>query len=211
MTRPPTDPHTVAAFDFDRTLTVHDSVVPFLKRLAPWPRRVRALLRNSPQVIIAAARRDRDALRAIATRSLIGGIDRDSLADHATAQADAVISDGLRHEMVERVAWHRSQGHTVVIVSASYGDYVRPVAEHLGIDHVLATELDLADDGRYTGDLVGANCRGAEKVARLDRLFASLGLDRSTVTLWADGDSAGDREMLAWADHPVWVTASSAR
>jgi phosphoserine phosphatase len=23
--------------------------------------------------------------------------------------------------------------------------------------------------------------------------------------LWAYGDSAGDRALLAWADHPVWV------
>jgi phosphoserine phosphatase len=30
-------------------------------------------------------------------------------------------------------------------------------------------------------------------------------MDRRATTVWAYGDSRGDRELLAAADHPVWV------
>jgi HAD superfamily hydrolase (TIGR01490 family) len=99
--------------------------------------------------------------------------------------------------MVERLGWHRSQGHEVVVVSASFTDYLRPVADRLGVDAVLATELEVVD-GRLTGRLAGANVRGAEKVRRLETWLGD-----EPAELWAYGDSSGDRELLARADHPV--------
>jgi len=84
----------------------------------------------------------------------------------------------------------------VVLVSASLGCYLRRLGELLDADAVLCTEA-AAVDGIYTGQLVGQNCRAEEKVKRLDRWLA----DRSLVdaTVWAYGDSAGDRQLLARA------------
>ena len=65
--------------------------------------------------------------------------------------------------------------------------------------------LDVVD-AQCSGRLDGPNCRGPEKVRRLREWFDRQGLDRADLTLWAYGDSSGDRELLAWADHPVWVT-----
>ena len=59
-------------------------------------------------------------------------------------------------------------------------------------------------DGELFGDgLDGANCRASEKVRRLDAWMDAVGLRDATV--WAYGDSVGDREMLARADHPLLV------
>jgi phosphatidylglycerophosphatase C len=85
-------------------------------------------------------------------------------------------------------------------VSASLRAYLDEVARRLGVDALLCTELEVDDDGRCTGRMKGGNCRGPAKATRLR---AYLG-DRE-VTLWAYGDSAGDREMLALADHPTLV------
>ena len=87
-----------------------------------------------------------------------------------------------------------------MIVSASLGVYLRPIAERLRFDAVLATELEVGADGRLTGRLAGANVRGAEKARRLD---AWLGGEPAYV--WAYGDSSGDRELWARADRPVRV------
>ena len=83
-----------------------------------------------------------------------------------------VIARHLRAEAVERADWHRTQGHRLVIVSASLAVYLRPIAEHLRFDAVLATELEVGDDGRLTGAIDGANVRGAEKARRLDAWLA---------------------------------------
>ncbi len=69
---------------------------------------------------------------------------------------------------------------------------------------MLATQLEVAGDGRLTGRLQGANVRGPEKKARVEAWIAQRLGDRP-FRLWAYGDSAGDRELLAMADHPVRV------
>jgi phosphatidylglycerophosphatase C len=104
------------------------------------------------------------------------------------------------------VRWHHEEGHSVVIVSASLGAYLRPLAERLGLDAALAVELVEDADGLLTGGLVGElNTRGPEKVRRLTSWAAEhLGPD-TAFELWAYGDSSGDEELLALADHPTWI------
>jgi phosphatidylglycerophosphatase C len=89
-------------------------------------------------------------------------------AEVAAGFASDVLARHLRPDVVEREAWHRGQGHDVVIVSASFRDCVDPIAAELGVSAVLATELAVGDDERLTGELSGPNVRGAEKVRRLD-------------------------------------------
>jgi phosphatidylglycerophosphatase C len=78
--------------------------------------------------------------------------------------------------------------------------YLGPLGRRLGADAVLATSLEIGDDGHLTGGLEGANVRGAEKVRRLGQW-----LGHDTCELWAYGDSEGDRELLAAADHGFLV------
>jgi phosphatidylglycerophosphatase C len=63
--------------------------------------------------------------------------------------------------------------------------------------------LERGRNGRLTGRLVGANCRGAEKARRTREWLRANGL--AGAELWAYGDSSGDDELLALADHPLRV------
>ncbi|MEZ4289863.1 MAG: HAD-IB family phosphatase [Myxococcota bacterium] len=49
------------------------------------------------------------------------------------------------------VAAHRSRGHTVVIVSSATRFQVEALANDLGIEHVLCTDLEFDEAGRFTG------------------------------------------------------------
>ena len=203
----------VAAFDVDGTLTRRDCVVPFLLRLGAW-RLMFGLARRAPSVIAALARRDRQRLKVIATAVAVRGR---SVADveQVAATFGVEIEQWLRDDTVARLNWHRRQGHAVVLVSASYELYLDVLGRALGVDAVLATRLatvsDVSGDGvRYTGALVGDNCRGPEKLRRLDEWLATRdGIEggRRGIVLWAYGDSVGDRELLGAADHPVWATS----
>ena len=110
----------------------------------------------------------RDAVKAEVLRRIFTGYDVERLDKLGRAFAFDVMRRHLRAETVDRVDWHRTQGHRLVIVSASLGVYVRPIAERLRFDAVLATELEVGIDGKLTGRLDGANVRGAEKARRLD-------------------------------------------
>ncbi len=48
---------------------------------------------------------------------------------------------------------HLRKGHTVVVASSATRPQIQATADDLGIDHIVCTEMDVADDGRLTGDL----------------------------------------------------------
>ena len=190
----------IAVFDFDKTLSSRDNVLPFLVKVAGRAAVVRALVTALPDL----ARGRRDAVKAHLTRTLLRGRLAASVRAQADAFAEECIDNHLRGDVVARAEWHREQGHERVIVSASYAVYLEPVATELAFDAALATDVVVDADGRLTGALAGPNVRRAEKVRRLDAWIGDTA-GGSPTEIWAYGDSDGDRELLARADHPVRV------
>ena len=91
----------------------------------------------------------------------------------------------------------------MIFASASLDPYLVPLGGSLGVDAVVCTVLERGADGRLTGRLVGANCRGAEKARRVrDWLLEN---DLADAELWAYGDSSGDNALLALAHRPLRV------
>lgn len=195
----------VVAIDFDETITDRDCVIPFMMRVAGRGPFLFGIVRRLPRLVGSIVRRDRNAMRAVGTEAAFTRRHHTVVDRLAREWGREIVTGNLRHDVVARIGWHLEQGHRVVIVSASYENYLNVVAAHLGLHGVCGTRLEVGPDGRCTGELVGPNCRGPEKVVRLDEWLASEGLSRDGVTLWAYGDSAGDRELLAAADHPVWA------
>lgn len=198
---PPRGERVIAAFDFDKTISTRDNVVPFVRAVVGRARLTRALLAISPRLVRAALDDERrDAAKVALVRQALTGYDAGRVTAVAAEFADEVVARHLRTDVVERVAWHRNQGHELVIVSASFTSYLDPIAARLGFATVLATELAVGDDGRLTGELVRPNVRGAEKVRRLDEWIGAV-----PAFVWAYGDSSGDRDLLARADQGVMV------
>ncbi len=195
----------VAAFDVDRTVTTRDCVVPFLRRVRGTVPFARRMAWASARLVPAIARGERDRAKEQAAKIVFAGrraVDVDAAGD---AFAAGVVCSRLRADTVARLRWHQAEGHDIVFVSASFGAYLRPLGDRLGADGVLCTELVVGRDGVLTGELSGLNCRGAEKVRRLHEWLDARHGGRANVELWAYGDSPGDRELLADADHAVWV------
>ena len=194
-------PPVVAAFDVDGTLTTGDCVTPFLRRAA-GRRLWTTLLRHPLALAAAAARRDRDRLKELAC-SALRGIESTEIEHLGDAFAREVGAGRLRDDTVARLRRHRELGHTVIFASASLDPYLVPLGGSLGVDAVVCTVLERGADGRLTGRLVGANCRGTEKARRVrDWLLENYLADAE---LWAYGDSSGDDALLALADHPLRV------
>jgi len=200
----------IAAFDVDGTLTTRDCVVPFLRRVAGTRSIVFDIARQANVTGPAVLRRDRDTLKALSARSAFSDRRVTDVGRHAAAFARMVHATWLRTDTVDRLRQHQAAGDAVVLVSASFEVYLRPLGGLLGVDGVSATRLEVGDDHRYTGELEGANCRGPEKIRRLhawlDEFHDDVG-GRHGVHLTAYGDSVGDRELLLDADEAVFVGA----
>jgi phosphatidylglycerophosphatase C len=197
----------VAAFDFDGTLTRSDTLGPFLREVAGTPAFMLAFAADAPRLALAGAGRgSRDDAKERMLRRLVGGRDHGDLAARGRAYGERITATRLRSEMVARMQWHAREGHEIAIVSASLDLYLDRTAELLGVGTLLCSRLELDAGGRATGKLIGGNCRGPEKLRRIREQFGDDGYE-----LWAYGDSAGDTEMLAAADHPVRVERRTGR
>lgn len=198
----------VAAFDFDGTLTRTDTVVDFLVRACGGRRVAAALVRSlaaerSVDRKARTATSHRDRIKERLSVELLGGRPMAELEEIGAAFAREVHEKRLRPHMLGRLQGHKAAGHSVVIVSASYSFYLDPLGQALGVDAVLCTRVEADRSGVCTGRLVGGNCRGATKVARLQTWAEGRPHE-----LHAYGDSPGDAELLASAAVATWVKRS---
>ncbi len=197
---------TVAAFDLDGTLSDGGSVFKWLR-----------YLRGSRATYVAATR--------LALPLLIGALRSGPWADHAKERLFGRLLIGLdehdvkatsrefalehfaahgRAKVLARLRWHLREGHDVVIVSASPQLYVDVVVEMFDVDGGLGTRLAVDARGRLTGSYLGKNCRGKEKLRRLNEWTQSRFGDVEP-TLYAYGNSRGDRRLLRAAAFPYNV------
>ena len=185
----------IVAFDFDGTLTTHDSFTAFLRWKARPYGYLAGLARLSPKLLAYVVDRDRGRLKAAAAARFLRGTPVEQLSAEAEAFAVEFAQSMLRPDAVQ--AWRnwRAQGALMVIVTASPEALVQPFARGLGADLLIGTRLEADESGRITGRFVGANCRGPEKVTRLRQAF---GEDLALAAAY--GDTAGDREMLQQAE-----------
>ena len=113
-------------------------------------------------------------------------------------QLDPIILPAGR-ALLER---HRQRGDTLAIITATNRFVTQPIAERLGVNNLLATEVQ-ERDGRYTGLPSGVPCFREGKVTRLEQWLTELGGDLRDS--WFYSDSHNDLPLLEKVDHPVAV------
>jgi len=184
----------IVAFDFDGTLTVKDSYTAFLAWRAGRLAYAAGLVRLIPALLSYLARPDRGRLKAAATRVFLAGVSRNEIEADAKRFAESYARTLFRPDAIR--AWKRWQADNarMVIVTASPDLIVAPFARGLGASLLIGTRLAFDEAGGVTGDFIGANCRGPEKVARLREAF---GEDFELAAAY--GDTDGDLDMLALA------------
>ncbi len=71
-------------------------------------------------------------------------------------------------DALEEIKYLKEEGYTLLLVSASYENYMKKVGENLGFDHVIGTRL-----GRLN-ELIGENNRREEKVSRIESYLEEI-------------------------------------
>jgi HAD superfamily hydrolase (TIGR01490 family) len=191
----------VAAFDFDGTLTSHDTLFPFLLHVAGPLRFSLKLITLLPTLTLYTLGLLRnDIAKVIVLRRFLDNMELPTLQQQALEFAENKLPTLVRSEAMQRLSWHKQQGHRCVVVSASLEIYLQPWASKVGFNDVLSSRLEALDSGRTSGNLLGENCFGPEKMRRLETLLGP----RVGYILFAYGDSRGDKELLSAADYPFY-------
>ena len=200
----------VAAFDFDGTVTE-----PRLRRAVPAARRPAG---HAPRSALAARRRTGcvPGARPARPRRAEGRRHRGRVHRSATpARRAALAHEYAARDRRRRPA--RRHGRPPPLAPRRGAPRRDRVGVVRAVPAVVADHLGVARRGRHPargrrrrppapGGSHGLNCRAGREGRRGSTPgWPSTGWPRRTSTLWAYGDSAGDRELLAVADHPVWV------
>jgi len=102
----------------------------------------------------------------------------------------------------ELLARHRTSGDTLLIITATNRFITAPIAERLGVDHLIAVDPERID-GRYTGRVQGVPSYREGKVTRLQQWLSEQ--DLTMEGAWFYSDSHNDLPLLEEVDHPVAV------
>jgi phosphoserine phosphatase len=120
---------------------------------------------------------------------LLAGLDQPAL---DRVRQSLLLSPGAR----TLVRTLKRLGYETAVVSGGFTQVIGPLVAELGIDHLAANELEMAD-GVLTGGLVGLIVDRVGKADALVRFAAAAGVPQSRTI--AVGDGANDLDMLAAA------------
>ena len=197
-------PTAFAFFDFDDTLAKGDSIFPFLlyaikRGYAPkW------------QLFKAAAGFLRWKIQPSSGRK-VKEWSMSFIKGHTVEEMDELSRDFFR-EVQSRYFFEdaapelfslREKGVKIVVVSASSDLYMKVLPEFLPIDAVISTVCEVTD-GKYTGNM-GKNCKGDEKVRRIQAWLVQEGLSIDKERSAGYGDSPSDAPMLLLTAAPTLV------
>ncbi|OGA12492.1 MAG: phosphoserine phosphatase [Betaproteobacteria bacterium RIFCSPLOWO2_02_FULL_63_19] len=100
---------------------------------------------------------------------------------------------------------HRASGSLCAIITATNAFVTEPIAREFGVEHLLATELEVIDGG-FTGRPHGTPCFREGKVARVDQWLHAQGMSvQSFSASWFYSDSLNDLPLLEYVTRPVAV------
>ncbi len=203
VTRTRSRPRIGAFFDMDKTLIAQNSGTLLMKH-----RYQRGEIGNM-EVLRGAATYLQYKLGVLDIRRFtvsalaeFRGRNEDELANQAREWFDELVEPTLYPEAERLVREHEAAGHVVAIVSGATKFVVRPLAERLGIRHMLYTRLEV-EEGCFTGRVIEPICFEEGKIYWLQQLIEEEGIDLAKS--WFYTDSITDRPLLDLVAHPVAV------
>ena len=132
--------------------------------------------------------------------ALLKGLPASVLVD---VQSEITLTPGAR----TLVRTLKKLGHHIALVSGGFEPVIAPLATELGIDHMRANNLEIAD-GKLTGELVGPVIDRAGKATALRDFAAEHNVDLDQTI--AIGDGANDLDMIAIAGMGIAFNAKPA-
>ncbi len=185
----------LALFDFDGTITKHDTFIGFM-RYAVGRRRFNIGLFVLSPVFIASRFKFISISKAkqIFFTYFFKGREKSEFEKIALRYSNTIIPQIIRPEALEKIKWHKSQGDEIAVVSASFDSWLKSWCNEYALD-LICSKFEVKN-GLVTGKFQGNDCIGIEKVRRIKEKYNI----KQYHTIYAYGDSDGDKEMLDLAD-----------
>ncbi len=188
---------TYALFDFDGTLIRGDSIIAFMRYV--WKHKLCSLWDWVRFVVagglftfglISPKRAKEMALR------FLKGHSREQYVHMAEDFCQTELIPRLYPQGMAALRRHQAASDQVLVISASPAFYLEPLVDMLGLTAVLGTRFETDEQGRFTGRIIGINCRGEEKPLRIQDYLDKTGGQLNADTSLAYGNSTHDLPMM---------------
>lgn len=184
----------IAFFDFDGTITEKDSLLEIIKFRHGTFAFYTGMLVNSPYLVaMKAGLIPNQKAKEKVLKWFFGKLKVEEFQKLSDDFATTIIPSLIRSKASTEINKLKSAGYEVVIVSASAENWLSLWCKNEGLS-LLGTILEVKD-GRITGNIVGENCYGQEKVRRIKEKY-----DLSAYqSIHCYGDTKGDKPLLGLA------------
>ena len=199
-------PREAAFFDLDKTVVAKSSTLAFGRPLykegliSPTIMVRGAYAQLAYQLL--GANEGRMEKSRVAMLELTKGWNADRVQRLVRETLQEIIDPLIYEEALELFEEHRRAGRDLYLVSSSGVEVVKPLAEYLGVPHVIATRAGIDHDGNYDGTL-DFYCYAENKATAIREEAEEHGIDLSRS--YAYSDSVTDVPMLDAVGHPVAV------
>lgn len=192
-------------FDLDGTLILRDSYIPFLIGwLSAHPARLFYLiLIPIYYAYYLLANKDRSFIKEALLTSFMKGAKREDINVYVKSFWAKFLPKHQNTPVLNTLNWHHKNGHRVFVVTGSFDFYADYLSSVWPLNGIIATKAKWENDA-LTGKISGKNCRGAEKVKRIED---ELGINLRNATCHVYTDSKIDLPLLKSVKYPMLVTS----
>ncbi len=181
-------------FDFDGTLTYKDTMFMYLKFYDSTKYRIQ-FLRHVPLFILLKLKlAETEKVKKSFIGSILRGQTQQKIEQKSKQFFEQHYPKIVRENALDFIKNIDRNNTQSLLVTASLDIWVKPFADELKME-LVSTRAEFKN-GVFTGNFVGKNCNGKEKLVRIKEEINDSKYDK----IIAFGDTSGDRPMLKWAN-----------
>lgn len=195
----------LALFDIDYTITRKETLMEFfkyavskdIKNIKYLPRALYSGLMYGIKVF------DEKRVKECFLK-FIENIDEKELALLTKSFFDERLSSILYKDALDMIKKLKSEGCTVILISASPEFYVKEFYDIKEVDIVIGTRFKI-ENGKFIRQMDGANCKGEEKVKRLKAVLKERNIEADFKNSYMFSDSLSDKPLLDLVGNPYLI------
>lgn len=189
-------------FDFDKTLTKMDTVVPFGIFVAFRKKKYKEVL---ALVFITIQSRlgliTNQVFKEKFVKLLIADENEDEITRISGQFFNSFLDYLIKVEVFSLLMKHKMNGDEVCLVSANFDFFLNPLQQKWGLSGIICTQTELVNK-IFTGKILGKVCHGREKVVRTIAHYGEEAIRKAI----AYGDSASDKHLLNIVKNGYYIT-----
>lgn len=195
----------LAIFDIDYTITRKETLMEFFKYLVSKDiKNIKFLPRALYSGLMYGVKVYDEKRVKECFLKFIENIDEAELAKLTKSFYDEKISKILYKDAVDMIKKLKKEGYMVVLISASPEFYVKEFYAIKEVDLIIGTKFTF-EGGKFIRKMDGNNCKGEEKVRRLNKVLKEKNIKVDFKNSYMFSDSLSDKPLLDLVGNPYLI------